>query len=95
MARLSYAHTAVSALGLCCMISCSVPAGEGKALPEGAWAEHGFSPDQLSELRDAIHDGIEEKAVPGCALMIIHKGEVIFREAHGRSWPSLRQSVGL
>jgi CubicO group peptidase (beta-lactamase class C family) len=60
-----------------------VSAGEGKALPEGEWAEHGFSPGQQSELRDAIHDGIKEKAVPGCALMIIHKGEVIFREAHG------------
>ncbi len=53
------------------------PAGEKR------WAAHGFSPAQREQLREAWRWGIAERYVPGGAMLVLHRGEVIFREAFG------------
>lgn len=53
------------------------PAGESK------WAAHGFSTAQRVQLREAWQWGIEQRFVPGGAMLVVHRGEVIFREAFG------------
>ncbi|HUQ72603.1 MAG TPA: serine hydrolase domain-containing protein, partial [Planctomycetaceae bacterium] len=50
---------------------------------EDAWLRHGFTATQQSRIRDALQRGIEQKFIPGGALLIIHRGEPVFREAVG------------
>ncbi len=52
-------------------------------LTMGDWIEHGYTEEQRDELRTVIQAGIDEKFVPGAAILLVHKGEVIFREAFG------------
>lgn len=48
-----------------------------------AWTAHGFTSQQRKSVLDALHWGIESKFVPGGALLIIHRGEPVFREGFG------------
>ena len=50
---------------------------------EKAWLAHGFTETQLESLREAFRWGIESKFIPGGALLVIHRGEPVFREAFG------------
>ena len=50
---------------------------------ESTWSVHGFSAAQRSQLREAWQWGIENRFVPGGAMLVVHRGEVIFREAFG------------
>jgi CubicO group peptidase (beta-lactamase class C family) len=53
------------------------------AKAETAWVRHGFSNAQRDTIRAALQWGIDQKFVPGGALLIIHRGEPIFREGFG------------
>ncbi len=53
------------------------------AKAEEAWLRHGFTGTQRENLRAALQQGVDQKFVPGGALLIIHKGEPIFREGFG------------
>lgn len=53
------------------------------ALPQGTWKAHGFSEKQRKDIRTAFQSGIDRKFIPGGALMLIHKGEVVLNEAFG------------
>lgn len=48
-----------------------------------AWTAHGFTKEQRDSVLDALHWGIENQFVPGGALLIIHRGEPVFREGFG------------
>ncbi|MCC6126698.1 MAG: beta-lactamase family protein [Pirellulales bacterium] len=48
-----------------------------------AWSRHGFSDAQREAIREAMRRGLEEKFVPGGALLVIHRGEPVFREGFG------------
>ena len=50
---------------------------------EQSWLDHGFTAAQREEIRAAFRWGIEQKFVPGGSLLIIHRGEPVFREAFG------------
>jgi CubicO group peptidase (beta-lactamase class C family) len=58
-------------------------ANSAKPLPSGSWEKHGFDDKQKESIRSAFQRGIEEKFIPGGAMMLIHKGEVIFQEGFG------------
>src|SRR5687768_10672490 len=58
-------------------------AAEKDAKAEAAWLRHGFSDMQREKIRAALQLGIDQKFVPGGALLIIHQGEPIFREGFG------------
>lgn len=58
-------------------------AGAPPSSVEQAWLDHGFSARQRDDIRAAFRGGIERKFVPGGALLIVHRGETIFREAFG------------
>ena len=53
------------------------------ALPRGDWQAHGFTADERERIRAAFQAGIDNRFIPGGALMLIHKGEVILSEAFG------------
>ncbi len=57
-------------------------APQGQAA-EQAWLRHGFSDAQRERVREAFQAGIDRKFIPGGALLILHRGEPIFREAFG------------
>ncbi|HIF01164.1 MAG TPA: hypothetical protein EYQ63_30220 [Fuerstia sp.] len=59
------------------------PKQERSALPQGDWKKHGFSETQRGQIQSAFQAGIDRKFIPGGALMLIHKGEVILNEAFG------------
>jgi len=61
----------------------AAPATTNDATGETAWTAHGFTTAQRAQLRDAWSWGIENKFVPGGAMLVIHRGDVIFREAFG------------
>jgi len=52
-------------------------------LPTGDWKAHGLSADQRERIRQVFLSAIEKKVIPGGSLMLIDRGEVIFREAFG------------
>ena len=63
---------------------CSTIAGTAATpLPRGSWTDHGFSNDQRGSIQEAFNKGIDNQYIPGGALMIIHKGEVILEEGFG------------
>lgn len=67
---------------LLALLSC----GTGKyphALRMGDWIGHGFSEEQREELRSFFEESVRDGSVAGCALLVIHENEVIFREAFG------------
>lgn len=53
------------------------------AAVERAWLDHGFTAGQRDEIRAAFQAGIDRKFIPGGALLIVHRGEPVFREAFG------------
>jgi len=53
------------------------------ASAEEAWLRHGFSETQRAQIRAAFQWGIDHKFIPGGALLLIHQGEPVFREAFG------------
>ena len=58
-------------------VSMADPAGER------AWLAHNFTATQRDSLREVWRWGIAEKFVPGGAMLIVHRGEIVFREAFG------------
>ena len=50
---------------------------------DAVWLRHGFSETQREEIRAAFRWAIERQFIPGGALLLIHRGEPVFREAFG------------
>ncbi len=48
-----------------------------------AWQSHGFSDAQRESVRAAFRWGMEQHFIPGGALLIVHRGVPVFREAFG------------
>ncbi len=56
---------------------------DGKKLILSKWEEHGFGEEGLNSIRKSFQEGIDKKVIPGGSLMIVHRGEVVLREAFG------------
>lgn len=52
-------------------------------LVQGDWKEHGLSQEHRQKIRQVFQAGIERKLFPGGALMLVHRGEIVFREGFG------------
>jgi CubicO group peptidase (beta-lactamase class C family) len=52
-------------------------------IPTGDWIEHGLSAEQRNELCSFFDEAVQDGDIPGGALLLIHQGEVVFREAFG------------
>src|SRR5262245_15557381 len=52
-------------------------------MAEAAWVRHGFSDAQRDRIRAALQWGIDQRFVPGGAMLIVHWGEHVFREGFG------------
>ncbi len=64
-----------------CLIGIGWAKGSGP--PEGDWTSHGFTEAQREAVRAVMRKGIENKVIAGGSLLLMHRGEVIFREAFG------------
>ena len=47
------------------------------------WSEHGFSAESRSALADHLRKSVEAGEVPGGAILLMHHGDVIFRQSFG------------
>jgi CubicO group peptidase (beta-lactamase class C family) len=65
------------------------------AKAEEAWLRHGFTGAQRDKIRTALQRGIDQKFVPGGALLIIHRGEPILREGFGVASLETRQPFAI
>jgi CubicO group peptidase (beta-lactamase class C family) len=74
-----------SLLPACLLLFLSGAPLPAQSNPTGAkaWTAHGFTQEQRKSVLDALQWGIDNKFVPGGALLIIHRGEPIFREGFG------------
>jgi CubicO group peptidase (beta-lactamase class C family) len=52
-------------------------------LKRGEPSEHGLREADLDALRAILKKAVEKNTLPGVALLLAHKGEIIFKEAYG------------
>jgi CubicO group peptidase (beta-lactamase class C family) len=69
-------------LAPCVMILLATAAAGADAVEE-SWIRHGFNDNQRDSIRDAFRSGIDQRFIPGGALLILHRGEPILREGFG------------
>lgn len=55
----------------------------GEDLPAIRWEAHGLDPSSRTLLRNYLHQSVEDGLVPGGVVILIHKGETVFRESFG------------
>ncbi|MBN8458190.1 MAG: beta-lactamase family protein [Verrucomicrobia bacterium] len=80
--------TAVFSFAICIAVSCGFAEDKaGSILPRGDWEKHGFAVTARDELRTLLREQVEQKRVPGGALIMVHQGEVVFAEGFG--WANL------
>ncbi len=72
------------------LISLPIAWGEDH-LAGGDWVAHGFAASAKTDLRDHLSRSVQAGEVPGGGLLIMHQGEVIFREGFG--YGHLRRQV--
>lgn len=61
-----------------------VPAASTPAdLPVAKPAAVGMDADQLAEIETVVATGIEEQKMPGCVVMVGHKGRIVYHRAFG------------
>jgi len=62
----------------------SVGLGQEGALPVTTDLHaHGLNEQQLDSLADILQHAVDQQAIAGCSFLIVHRGEVVFREAFG------------
>jgi CubicO group peptidase (beta-lactamase class C family) len=62
----------------------SVGLGQESALPVTTDLHaHGLNEQQLDSLADILQHAVDQQAIAGCSFLIVHRGEVVFREAFG------------
>lgn len=62
----------------------SVGLGQEGALPVTTDLHaHGLNEQQLDSLADIMQQAVDQQAIAGCSFLIVHRGEVVFREAFG------------
>jgi CubicO group peptidase (beta-lactamase class C family) len=66
-----------------CIFSACDEKGAWDYLSSGNWIEHGFSAEKRDALRSFFENAVVTGDIPGASLLLIHKDEVIFREAFG------------
>ena len=62
----------------------SIGLGQEGALPVTTDLHaHGLNEHQLVSLADIMQQAVDQQAIAGCSFLIVHRGEVVFREAFG------------
>ena len=62
----------------------SIGLGEEGALPVTTDLHaHGLNEQQLDSLADIMQQAVDQQAIAGCSFLLVHRGEVVFREAFG------------
>lgn len=62
-------------------------------LAYGIPEDNGIRPETLRPIDGIIEEGLREQAMPGCQLMVVHKGNVIYNKSHGFHTYDSLQSV--
>jgi len=66
-----------------CVPAAPIPAAADGVLKKGDWAAHGFAAERKAGLRAFVKGSFEHKQSVGGALLLAHRGEVIFEEGFG------------
>ena len=62
----------------------SIGLGQEGALPVTTDLQtHGLNEQQFDSLADIMQQAVDQQAIAGCSFLIVHRGEVVFREAFG------------
>ena len=62
----------------------SIGLGQEGALPVTTDLHaHGLNEQQFDSLADIMQQAVDQQAIAGCSFLIVHRGEVVFREAFG------------
>jgi hypothetical protein len=61
----------------------AVPAKPAPVLKPGKPSAHGLREVDLEVLRTILQNAVGDKGVPGVALLLARKGEIVFKEAFG------------
>ena len=62
----------------------SIGLGQEGALPVTTDLHaHGLNEQQLDSLADIMQQAVDQQAIAGCSFLLVHRGEVVFREAFG------------
>lgn len=74
------------------------PAGSGlvskkKRLKYSIPNEEGFNPTKLNQIDSIVLNGIEEKAFPGCQVLVARRGNVIYNKAFGHHTYEKKRAV--
>jgi uncharacterized protein YbbC (DUF1343 family)/CubicO group peptidase (beta-lactamase class C family) len=73
---------ALLALALPLIIPPACPAAE-KPLPRAAPETLGVSAERLAQIDEAVRQAIARGDMPGAVVVVVHRGQVIFRKAYG------------
>jgi uncharacterized protein YbbC (DUF1343 family) len=71
-------HVAVL-LSLCLAEGAAAP----PKLPQAAPAEVGMNAQKLAEIDQIVAQGLEEKKMPGCVVLVARRGKIVFFKAYG------------
>ena len=62
----------------------SIGLGQEDALPVTTDLHaHGLNEQQLDSLAEIMQQAVDQQAIAGCSFLIVHQGEIVFREAFG------------
>ena len=61
----------------------SVAAKPAPVLRPGKPADHGVRDADLDALRRILQKAVDDKTLPGVSMLLVHRGEIIFKEAFG------------
>jgi CubicO group peptidase (beta-lactamase class C family) len=56
---------------------------ENSGVPSGGWISYGFSEEKSKTLQSFLEGAVQNRDIAGGSLLLIHNGEVIFRQAFG------------
>ena len=60
--------------------------GQGSILPDATdLHSHGVTKKQVDLLSESLRQAVDQQQVAGCSLIVVHKGETVFREAFGHA----------
>ena len=77
-------HFLVTVTMACSCGFCSIGLGQEGALPVTTDLHaHGLNQQQLDSLAGVLQQAVDQQAIAGCSFLIVHQGEVVFREAFG------------
>src|SRR5881227_1265870 len=79
--RMRYVATLLLSVSLALLARSAPTAGDAPRLP--ATPSPDIDPDRLARIDTAVQQALDRGAMPGAVVLVVHRGEVVFRRAYG------------